>query len=302
MILNSVDVSIALIETEGSYLCLHRTTNPFRNYIEFPGGKSIKPETNSECLCRELEEELDIICEKFKFIGTIKHLYDEIFVNINVYKVFKYKGIIKSKENRKITWYNDSLDTKNILPTHHRILRLMNVPRILKIVSPDNITEFLSDISVSNPYQNIRLRNIDYEHYKSSLSKYLIDSNYFGKIIVDYPHNLKWEESYSGIHYKSKYINEFSRETHNNKILVSASCHTLEEIELCNKKIFDFILLSPIVKSNYKSDTLGWKTFNNYCKHSFSPCLALGGMSSLNDNYISSINNNGFGIAGIGSI
>ena len=49
------------------------------------------------CLIRELKEELDIDIKKFKLITSIKHNYINKLIIINVYKIHKYSGTIKSK-------------------------------------------------------------------------------------------------------------------------------------------------------------------------------------------------------------
>ena len=125
--------------------------------------------------------------------------------------------------------------------------------------------------------------------------------NFTGKIIIDYPYNKEWNEPYSGVHFKSKYINKFERLS-NNHILASASCHTIAEIEQCNKKLFDFILVSPVIHAHDNKKPLGWEKFNKYSSISLSPCLALGGISKFNEDYKNAISQQGFGIAGISKV
>ena len=127
-----IAISVALIRDGTYYICLRRKKEPYNNYIEFPGGKIVVGETESNCLIREIKEELDINVTKFKFIGVIKHLYDDLLIKINVFKIFKYDGHIHSHEAREIIMYN-SISNFNILPTHHRILKLIKLPRLLMI-------------------------------------------------------------------------------------------------------------------------------------------------------------------------
>ena len=97
MNLKNVEISIGLLSTNSSYLCLRRKKKPFYNYIEFPGGKKRTNETSIQCLKRELKEELNIEVLKFKYLSTIKHCYDDVLIIINVFTIFRYKGNIKSK-------------------------------------------------------------------------------------------------------------------------------------------------------------------------------------------------------------
>jgi len=97
-----IEISVGLIQINSSYICLKRNQDIYKDYIEFPGGKKKSNETPSQCLTRELKEELDIDLKKFKLITSIKHNYINKLITINVYKIHKYLGTIKSKENRDI--------------------------------------------------------------------------------------------------------------------------------------------------------------------------------------------------------
>ena len=73
MILKKVEISIGLIKLKSSLVCLKRTSQPYKNFIEFPGGKKKNNETATQCLIREIKEELNIEINKLKFISCIKH-------------------------------------------------------------------------------------------------------------------------------------------------------------------------------------------------------------------------------------
>ena len=292
-------ISVALIKSGPSYICLRRNSEPYYHYLEFPGGKIIKGESPSLCLSREISEELDITIKKHKFIGTIKHLYDNVLIEINVFKVFRYDRLIHSNEGHKIVLYN-SLSNDNILPTHHRILNLLKLPRLLKIF---NSCDFINikelDISC---YTFIRLRGINYQFYQKYIKDELISQRYKGAIIIDYPYNLDWKCHYDGIHFSSKNLCKFEIQCKDPKILYSASCHTKKDIELCNKMLFDFILISPVLQSHSKYNAIDWPGFSKLCELSYAPAYALGGLSSNYDDINISIKNRGFGIAGISQI
>mgnify|MGYP003324470844 FL=1 len=100
-----IAISVALIKNGSSYICLRRDDDHYKDYIEFPGGKLINKETPSICLVREIKEELNINLKKYKFIVTLKHLYNDLLIIINVFKVFKYDGDIYSNEGRDIINY-----------------------------------------------------------------------------------------------------------------------------------------------------------------------------------------------------
>ena len=64
-------------------------------------------------------------------------------------------------------------------------------------------------------------------------------------------------------------------------------------------KNFDFILVSPVLESHTSYLPLGWDKFSTLSKKSFSPTLALGGMKLIGNDFMNTINNNGFGLSGI---
>ena len=294
-----ITISVALIQNGSSYICLRRDDDHYKDYIEFPGGKLINKETPSNCLVREIKEELNINLKKYKFIGTLKHRYDDLLIIINVFKIFKYDGDIYSNEGREIINYDVNCSHK-ILPTHNRIINLLKLPRLLKIVTIDDFNK--NNIFDSTYLTSLRLRDISYDFYKNNIKNELISQKYSGNIIIDYPYNLDWEEHYHGVHFTSSYLNQFDENKKESFITYSASCHTLTDIELCNTKLFDFILLSPVLRSHNIYPSLNWSGYSKLSNHSYLPTYALGGLSSETEDYEQCIKNNGFGIAGISKI
>tara|TARA_Y100000389_G_scaffold39897_1_gene34392 strand:+ start:5922 stop:6821 length:900 start_codon:yes stop_codon:yes gene_type:complete len=291
-----IAISVALIRDGSSYICLRRKKEPYNNYIEFPGGKILVGETASNCLLREIKEELDINLTKFKFIGAIKHLYDDLLIKINIFKIFKYDGIIHSNEGREIVLYN-SLSDFSILPTHHRILKLLKLPRLLKILTIDDFRK--NEVLNITRYTSLRLRGINYDFYIKNIKNKLISQKYTGNIIIDYPYNLDWKDHYHGIHFTSSKLSCYSQYKKNPLIVYSASCHTRDDIKSSNKKLLDFILISPVLRPHDSYPALNWQGFSELSEYSYLPVYALGGLSSESNDCKICIKHNGFGIAGI---
>ena len=162
MSLKKVEISIGLIKLKSSLVCLKRTSQPYKNFIEFPGGKKKNNETAIQCLRREIKEELNIKIDKSKFIGTIKHLYDDVLIIINIFNIHRYTGQITSNENRDIILFDAKCKLAK-LPTHDRILSLLKLPKLLKIITPDNLDD--TTFENINLYKYIRLRDISYNTY-----------------------------------------------------------------------------------------------------------------------------------------
>ena len=299
MSIGKIEISIGLIKLKSSFVCLKRTSQPYQNFIEFPGGKKKNNETAIQCLKREIKEELNIKIDKSKFIATIKHLYDDVLIIINIFNIHRYTGQITSNENRDIILYDTKCKLAT-LPTHDRILSLLKLPKLLKIITPDNLDDTtFENISL---YKYIRLRDIPYNIYISSISSKLEKYHFKGDLIIDYPYNKDWADKYNGVHFKSCYLEEFIDQARCKEYLYSASCHTLNDIEISNKKLFDFITISPILNSHDNFKAIGWDKFNVLSKESYIPTYALGGLSSDGSDFANCINNQGFGLAGISSV
>lgn len=294
-----IEISIGLIKLKSSFVCLKRIEQPYKNFIEFPGGKKKNNETPKQCLIREIKEELNINIEKSKFITKIKHLYGDILITINIFNIYRYSGKISSNENREIILHNAKSDL-DTLPTHYRILRVLKLPKLLKIITPDNLDD--TSFKNINLYKYLRLRDISYHTYSSSVSPKLEKFHFKGNLIIDYPYNKEWDNKYDGIHYKSCYLEKFVNRGECEQCLYSASCHNLNDIRISNKKMFDFILVSPILKPHDMFKPMGWDKFNMLSRESYLPTYALGGISSRGSDLTSCVNNYGFGLAGITAI
>ena len=177
---------------------------------------------------------------------------------------------------------------------------MLKLPKLLKIITPDNLDDTIFENI--NLYKYIRLRDIPYNTYNSSILSKLEKYHFKGKLIIDYPYNKDWADKYSGVHFKSCYLEKFIDQDRRKKYLYSASCHTLNDIKISNKKLFDFIMISPILKPHDNFKAIGWDKFNILSKESYIPTYALGGVSSKGSDLTSCINNHGFGLAGISSI
>lgn len=81
--------------------------------------------------------------------------------------------------------------------------------------------------------------------------------------------------------------------------LVSASCHSLEELLHAEKIGVDFVTLSPVLatKSHPDATPIGWERFSDLVKSVRIPVYALGGMDRSNISLAKSYG--AYGIAGI---
>ncbi|WP_245555450.1 A/G-specific adenine glycosylase [Baaleninema simplex] len=78
---------------------------------EFPGGKIEPDESVTDCIRREIKEELDIDIEVGEHIITVEHAYTHFKVSLNVYRCRHLSGDPKPLECDEIRWVTlDELD------------------------------------------------------------------------------------------------------------------------------------------------------------------------------------------------
>ena len=63
----------------------------------------------------DFKPELNIDVDKSKFIGSIKHLYGDILITINIFNIYRYSGKISSNENREIILHNAKSDLDDVV-------------------------------------------------------------------------------------------------------------------------------------------------------------------------------------------
>ena len=90
---NLVEVSAGLIFRDGKLLITRRNANVHLGGLwEFPGGKREPDESDEECLCRELREELGVDVEVKELIETIQHDYPGKSVRLKFFRGVLLKG------------------------------------------------------------------------------------------------------------------------------------------------------------------------------------------------------------------
>jgi len=81
-------VAAALLEREGKLLLARRGPGgPCAGLWEFPGGKCHEGEELSECLAREMAEELDLAVEVGALVDRVEHDYGRYTVTLHLLRV-----------------------------------------------------------------------------------------------------------------------------------------------------------------------------------------------------------------------
>jgi thiamine-phosphate pyrophosphorylase len=211
------------------------------------------------------------------------------------------------------------LTINKLCPIH--LLYLINLqnkfkrmPFLIVITDPGNID--IEDEIINSLFNSglnyLHLRKPDWPKEKISLLIQKNEEKHRNKISIHSNYELAYEYGLKGIHLTSDFISkntntvieETINQAKNNKMTVSASVHSLQEIENL-KYSFDYVFLSPVFnsisKQNYASAfnlnelTIFFKSYKSNCK-----IIALGGIDASN---IKSVYKCGFhGAALLGAI
>ncbi|MUG97043.1 8-oxo-dGTP diphosphatase MutT [Scytonema sp. UIC 10036] len=93
---------------------------------EFPGGKVEPNETVSECIKREIQEELGIEIEVGKHLLTIDHTYTHLRVTLTVHECRHLSGIPQPIECEEVRWVSvDELETFTFPEANLQIIEVL---------------------------------------------------------------------------------------------------------------------------------------------------------------------------------
>ena len=133
------------------------------------------------------------------------------------------------------------------------------------------------------------------EYSRISRKVHSICVSYKVKFIVNDYKNLESNSYCDGIQLTSENLRNINIINIDKNYIIIASCHNINEIEICNKSKVDLVVISPVLKTKNK-DGIGWENFKKLSSFSKYPVFALGGLDYNAD--IEKVNKNGgIGIA-----
>jgi 8-oxo-dGTP diphosphatase len=99
-------IGVAIIKNDSGQILIdrRRLEGVMGGLWEFPGGKVEPNETVSECIKREIQEELGIEIEVGKHLVTIDHTYTHLRVTLTVHECRHLSGIPQPLECDEVRW------------------------------------------------------------------------------------------------------------------------------------------------------------------------------------------------------
>ena len=305
-----VDVSVAVLINNNRQVLLGQRPHPksWEGWWEFPGGKIEKGETSVDALYREIDEEIGVKITQFKKWVIRKYSHGGNDITLHFFKVYGWEGEVTSKENQKLVWTHlQNPNVSPILPANLFIQKAFDLPKYYAITNLSETSKkvFFNQLQnrISNGLKMIQVRekNISFDEFKIFSNEVIKICKPKGvKVIINSDVNLAYEIKADGVHLRSKDLISIKKIPKN--LIVSASCHTQEEIYIAEKLNINFLVLSAIKKTLSHPDIkpIGWDEFENIANRVNTPIYALGGLG-VND-YSIALENGAIGIASQRSI
>ncbi|MCW8933350.1 MAG: Nudix family hydrolase [Gammaproteobacteria bacterium] len=273
---------------------------------EFPGGKLEQSETVREALKREIYEELNITVLSARSFKKIEFQYPEKTVLLDVWLIQSFTGEAVGAEGQQIKWQaiND-LRAEDFPAANRAIINSLQLPDKYMITGPytdinDFVLKLESSLKSGISLVQLRCKKSSEDEYKKLANKAIsLCKSYNAKILLNTTDKLYSSFDADGLHLTSQMLNSIQQRPISGNLLLSVSCHTLDEIKKAKQLNADIILLSPVKETTSHPGVqgIGWEKFKHLSKDIEYPVYALGGMSA---NDMADAKNNGAqGIAAI---
>jgi len=118
-------VAAVIKDDSGKIFCCRRGPGrALAGYLEFPGGKIEKYETEEEALKREIFEELSSEVLVEDLIETVSYDYKKFHINMHVYFCKLIRGSLELSEHTEAFWLEASaLNEKSFAPADRSVVR-----------------------------------------------------------------------------------------------------------------------------------------------------------------------------------
>lgn len=277
---------------------------------EFPGGK-LEAGESAECgLQRELKEELGIDLYRCRPLIQVPYAYADREVFLEVFLVTGYSGRARGAEGQEFAWRSpQALDSLRFPKANHGIVRALQLPGLV-CVTPDAgpVRDFLRHFRATVGQAEVglvhlRSHDLDRRDYLQLAGDCLQECRRQRvRLVLNAEASLLEQVDAHGLHLTSRRLRAAKSRPLGRKHLVSASCHTLDEVLHASQTGLDYLFLGPVREkvSTAPDGVLGWKRFARLARQSAIPVYAIGGLGA--EDIDTAIAHGGQGVAAIRAV
>jgi 8-oxo-dGTP diphosphatase len=279
-----VEVAAAVIERpDGSFLLAQRPAGKvYAGWWEFPGGKIEAGEPAPRALARELQEELGIeVRIAYPWI-TRMHVYEHATVRLHFFRVVKWAGEPQGREGQQFLWQRPEAPmAAPMLPANAPVLAALALPLEYAITDAQalGVAEQLAGVE-ARMKAGLRLVQVrDKDHWERARIIYVVRQmarQYGARVLVN------GGPAADGIHFSAEQLMTMRARPNPGpgRVLMAASCHSVEEVGHAMAIGMDFVVLGPVkpTRSHPGAATLGWDGFRRIADGASIPVYAIGGL------------------------
>ena len=121
--MKTVQVVAAVIRKDGRIFATQRGYGPWKDFWEFPGGKTEPGETTEQALCREIREELETDIAVGDKLAQVEYDYPDFHLSMGCYFCTVLSGRLTLKEHESARWLApEELDSVRWLPADLQVV------------------------------------------------------------------------------------------------------------------------------------------------------------------------------------
>ncbi|MFW2374284.1 MAG: Nudix family hydrolase [Gammaproteobacteria bacterium] len=259
---------------------------------EFPGGKLEQGETVTQALAREINEELGVEIIASDPLIRIRHDYPDKSVLLDVWRVSQFMGEPQGLEGQPVQWRDiASLEAGDFPQANRAIIHALQFPDLYMITGAfSDEVEFeqrlTSALQRGIKLVQLRIKSIasDQQYLDLARQAQTLCHAYSARLLLNTSLDIFDSSGADGLHLNSERMFEYRQRPVSDQVLLSTSCHNMQQLQQARRLEADMVLVSPVkeTRSHPGLAGIGWDRFAELVSFANVPVYALGGMQ-MND-------------------
>ena len=240
----------------------------------------------------------------------IPYAYVDREVFLDVFLVTDYSGRVRGIEGQEFGWRSpQALGELDFPKANHGIVRALQLPALVCVTpAAGQVRDFLRSFGDTVGQAEVSLvhfrsHDLDRQDYLQLAEACLQECRrHQVRLVLNAEASLLGQVHAHGLHLTSRRLCAVKSRPLDRKHLVSASCHTLDEVLHASRAGLDYIFLGPVREkvSGVPHEVLGWKQFARLARESAIPVFAIGGLGAADIDI--AIAHGGQGVAAIRAV